>query len=79
MFQEMELSSFNIQKFLIFTQKKLFRYFIEPKPPKNSEKTLKTRLIFQEETFRATLKKCLIFREMELSSHRIFFLVFKSF
>ena len=73
MFQEMELSSSNIQKFLIFTQKKLFLYFIEPKPQKNSEKTLKTRLIFQEVTFRATLEKCLIFWEMELSSHRIFF------
>ena len=73
MFQEMERSSSNIQKFLIFTQKKLFLYFIEPKPQKNSEKTLKTRLIFQEVTFRATLEKCLIFREMELSGHRIFF------
>ena len=80
----MELSGSNIKKVLIFSKKKAFLIFPETEIPKkflifqetelcyisgigNSEKLL----IFQEVTFRAqknTLKKSLIFWEMELSS-----------
>ena len=63
----MKLSSPTIKNVIIFTQKKFFFYFGE-------WNFLKKLLIFQEGTFRARkikksgLKKCLIFREMELSS-----------
>ena len=82
MFQEKELSSSNIKKFLIFSQKKAFLYFGKQKLRKISyiseNGNPKKFLIFKEVTFQArkmkknpTVKRCLIFREMELFSPKI--------
>ena len=57
MFQEKELSSSNIKKILIFSQKKAFLYFGKQKPRKISyiseNGNPKKFLIFEEVTFQA--------------------------
>ena len=75
----MELSDSNIKTFFIFHQKKAFLIFREMETLKEflmfqKMETLEN-IIFKEVTFltekKPTLKKCLTFQEMELSSHKL--------
>ena len=68
-----QISCSNIKKFLIFSRKKAFVAFRKTETPKPNF------LLFQEVTFQAQklkqniLRKFLIFREIELSSHKKLF------
>ena len=78
----MKLYSSNIKKFLIFSQKKAFLIFQKTEPPKKillfwETEILKSVLYFRKYNFpssknkKRTLKKILVFREMELSSPKL--------
>ena len=61
MFQEMKLSNFNIEKFLIFSQKKAFVVFRETETPKKFFIFRETEVLIFNET--QTLKIFLHFRK----------------
>ena len=61
MFQEMKLSNFNIEKFLIFSQKKAFVVFRETETPKKLFIFRETEVLIFNET--QTLKIFLHFRK----------------
>ena len=78
----MELSESKINKFLIFSQKKLFLYFkkwnpalFKPRLKKTEKKNLSKKfLYFQEmELSGSNIKKFLIFLEMEILKNFLYF------